>query len=92
MKLEIMKDAEVAEEKKEMLEAGESFENLIGAIAIIAKGIIIPVEKVVIHYQCCKCGAMDDIPLVEGASHTGLCDECNKMENFMKIVGISITK
>jgi len=57
---------------------------------------IISVKRVLVHYRCCKCGAMSEKPLEEGThSSVDICRVCNFHTlfypgNLMKIIGVSI--
>jgi len=95
MKLEILKEVKESNEKNNLLEEQKLSKlnsKLIKIIAAIAEGKIIPAKRVIVYYKCCRCGSIDNESLERGATSVGICDECNKIENFMEIVGITITK
>lgn len=53
---------------------------------------IIDPSKIIIHFKCCQCGAKLKIPLNKVMHIIFPCDKCNKIENFMKLVGVSIVE
>lgn len=44
---------------------------------------VIQATSAVVVLKCCECGAMDDVPLKDYFGETGLCDECENIENYM---------
>jgi predicted RNA-binding Zn-ribbon protein involved in translation (DUF1610 family) len=51
---------------------------------------LIPAEWVRVHFQCPYCGAKQTIKLSELKNTTFVCDECDHLENFMELGGISL--
>ncbi len=74
-------------------ELGVTCDECLGVHAKVAEmELLISADKVTIHYRCCECKDIIDMPLTEHLNTASICGECTHMENFMEITGISIEK
>jgi len=40
--------------------------------------------------QCCECGVKEEIALKEYFGEVGICDQCDKMENYMEVLEVKV--
>ena len=53
----------------------------------------IKAKDIVVHFECCECKATFTEILSETfIMSSTICDECDNMENFIEVIGVTIDK
>lgn len=52
-------------------------------------GEITKANKITVHFECCECGARQTIFLNSLRNTAFLCNKCNKVENYMEVIGVT---
>jgi len=50
----------------------------------------VPAEWVKVHFKCPYCGSSEVIKLTELMDPTFVCHECDNVENYMELLGITL--
>ena len=67
------------------------FQLLIEVIKVDEISKLIRPNHIIVHYECCRCHAKSKELLSEITTvHDSLCNKCNKGENYIEIIGVSI--
>lgn len=48
-------------------------------------------KDTVIVLKCCECGVKEEVALEDYYGDTGLCDECENLENFMEAFEVKVS-